>query len=257
MIKLTILLVLGASLAVAAPQRSSRRGPAIDCVKQLDVADKCGDRVLINQGILPRTLRDVENDFCKDGMESVKCVASRRNCYQGFARQLYDIVMKNFKKFVQLECKNEQSRQGVLDTFSCVGDDEKGVIRDLLTEMTMKIQFASNQTDLDKMIPAICCVYHNSQMRARAIISNACEAKGRTINGDNFYNRILAQALSDAADLICGQKYNSLASCESNFPESITEMAKIRNIVESEHPRLNVSLVASLQSWLHVVENDL
>lgn len=98
----------------------------------------------------------------------------------------------------------------------CLSEENKQEMLRISASITAAIDFAASRSNLDEIIPALCCGTHDALLFVENRITQMCRNKTGPLTGKHFV-RVAYTTASDAVDMLCGQ-YQSITQCKIKEP---------------------------------------
>lgn len=237
MLALSLVVVLQVSQYVlAAP--SPRNGN--DCDQLLIKSDDCIRKALLfgePNARFPQTSAEIDR-YCSLGQEYMQCVREYGKCLKPFPRQVFSILIRNLKGLMKETCDTQDGKQEFMAHSRCMTKENLSRVHRLMNKMTIHLNFVHRNTTKEQKIPYMCCSIILGKREMDATVSQMC---GSLSGGDKtveYVNKLYNQAVGEAVDIGCGNKYGSEAACRSIIGdrgwESLSDVISDANYQEQE-----------------------
>lgn len=161
--------------------------------------------------------QDMFDNYCSKVPGWLKDGYSYRPCLPPFPRTILNIVMNNLRKAYKRFCLDAASMQLALKHLKCLDKDTKADFIDIGDKITSMLYHASNMSDLDKVIPGLCCGANHLLVECKEDLEKMCKSRAMD-DTDEFMIDFVKSILSDALDLMCG-KFSSPKECHTLAPD--------------------------------------
>lgn len=158
----------------------------------------------------------------------LKSMGDYRPCLRSFPKQLFSMVLSNAKKNVKSICATSNQRNEFLNNMKCFTDETFPEFVQLGHDITSLVEYLSNMTNIDDMIPGLCCGYQMIMSNSRQVLEKLCNQQGVGESGPNYFLGLVQAAMSDAIDMMCGS-YTTSEVCQKKKPLLVEELKSFQN----------------------------
>lgn len=164
--------------------------------------------------------------------DHIKTIGEYRPCLRAFPKQLFSMVLSNAKKNVKAVCGTTNNRNELINNMRCFTNETYPKFVQLGHDITSLVNYLSNITDIDNMIPGLCCGYQLIVLNARKTLERLCSQQGVGSSGPDYFLGLVQAAMSDAIDMMCGS-YSNMETCEKKKPLLVQEIKTFQNSTDS------------------------
>lgn len=158
----------------------------------------------------------------------MKKIAEYKPCLKAFPRQLFGMVMFNSKKNLRSVCTTVEQRNELVKNLKCFTPETLSQLLQVTHDLTSLVEYLANMTNIDRIIPGMCCGYQVIIPDIKEKLDNLCSQNGIGESGSNYFLGIIKSALADAMDMLCGA-YENLDQCNKKVPDIVAEFNLVRN----------------------------
>lgn len=158
----------------------------------------------------------------------LKTIGDYRPCLRAFPKQLFSMILQNAKKNVKTICATTKERNDFLDNMKCFTNETYPDFVQLGHDITSLVEYLSNMTDIDNMIPGLCCGYQMIMSNSREVLAKLCSQQGVGESGPNYFLGLVQAAMADAIDMMCGS-YSTAEVCQKKKPLLVEELRAFQN----------------------------
>lgn len=159
----------------------------MDCGQQKVESDQCIRNALLlardnlNSASVPRTVAELDDLLCNNLSDHINCVAKLRPCLRRFPRTIFNVGLRNVRKFATKICKNGESKQAVIDAFACFENETEIIsLLDSIDKVTALIDYVAKEAATKDIIPSVCCIVFKVRSDLRRDFSDKCSEHGQT-----------------------------------------------------------------------------
>ena len=169
-----------------------------------------------------------------------KVIADYKPCLRAFPKQLFSIVLSNAKKNTKAVCTTANQRNELVNSLKCFTKDTYPELVQLGHHVTSLVEYLANMTNIDRMIPGMCCGYYILLADAKVKIDQLCSQQGVGQSGSEYFLGMIKSAVSDAVDMMCGS-FSTIEQCTKKMPDLIQEINTVRE--ETKDTKYNHTMV--------------
>ena len=155
----------------------------------------------------------------------MKTIEEYKPCLRPFPRRLFMNVLSNAKKNTRAVCKTAKSRRQFVENLACFTPDTYQKFLQIGNDVTSLIMHLANHSDVDAIIPHMCCGFHLVLKRAKDTAEKMCTASGVT-TGSQYFTNLVKSATSEAFDMMCPGIINA-NYCNDKLPDVVSNVRKI------------------------------
>lgn len=131
-------------------------------------------------------------------------------------------------------------RKQLVENLKCFTKDTYHELVQLGHHVTSLVEYLANMTNIDNMIPGMCCGYYMSLAESKTKIDQLCGDQGVGSSGTEYFLGMIKSAVADAVDMMCGS-YPTIKVCEEKSPELVAELTTVMN--ETRDTKYNYTMV--------------
>lgn len=221
MMLLIVLAAISISATNAAPAIESSRQ---ECDHLLIESDTCIRKAMLfgdSEARFPQTEEEIDK-YCILGEQYTQCVRSYGKCLKPFPRQVFSILIRNLKSLMRETCDTRQGKQEFMQHSKCMTKDNMSQLHRLMNKMTIHLNYVHKNTTKDEKIPYMCCSIIIGKEEMDRTVNQMCDAvshrsgtsSAKTVD---YVNRLFNQAVGEAVDIGCGNKYGTEEACRSQI----------------------------------------
>lgn len=188
--------------------------------------------MLMNYASIPTTVPDIEQRYCALLDERLKCVFASKDCFTGFARHVFTILLNGVSKHFSSYCKDRAGMERAIYEEECiVGLDTQSLIQKYNDEITRMLAYAKNISD-GELIPKVCCMYSYVNQRITALTTEVCKERvDRDFGRLHFIGHALDSAAGELVELLCPATHKSFNKCKEVEPSVVADLDAITSKV--------------------------
>ena len=222
MSKFLILSLTALSAAVtAAPAALDQKSKECDAL--LLQSDNCIRKAMLfgdPNARFPQTEAEIDK-YCSLGEQYTQCVRSYGKCLKPFPRQVFSILIRNLKSLMRETCDTRQGKQEFMEHSRCMTKDNLSKLHRLMNKMTIHLNFVLKNTTKDQKIPFMCCSIIIGKEEMDRTVNQMCDSTasqtGSSAKTVDYVNRLFNQAVGEAVDIGCGNKYGTEEACRQQI----------------------------------------
>lgn len=153
----------------------------------------------------------------------IKIIAEYKPCLRAFPKQLFSMVMAQAKKQVKRVCSTADQRRELLKNFKCITKDNFRQGAQVGHDITSLVSYLANISDVDMIIPNLCCGYHLVIAESKILLDRLCIKEGMGSDASDYILGILRASVSDALDMMCSG-YDTTEQCNKKSPGLVSEL---------------------------------
>ena len=138
------------------------------------------------------------------------------------------MVMSNAKKNVKAVCTRPEQREELVKNINCFTNETLPDLLQITHDVTSLVEYLVNVTDIDRIIPSLCCGYQILVREIKPKVDELCTAQGVGESGTEYFLGLLKAAISDALDMMCGN-YDTIDACNKKVPDVVEEFDMAMN----------------------------
>ena len=168
-----------------------------------------GDRSMV----IPRTLREVESNFCSSIGESITKIREISNsCLKPFPKQVTGMLIFGARKQHKRICKSVDEKKKIIKYVSCMdGQRQLDLLHDSMEQFIDFIESVRDDVkDNNMKIPYCCCYYQEFKKRMTAAFAPFCQRAAIEYTVD-----IVDGMMKDIMDLGCNNWDNRSDNCRN------------------------------------------
>lgn len=207
-----------------------------DCEDLLIQSDICIRKAFLfsnPNATFPQTSAEVDK-YCILGADHMKCVKNYAKCLKPLQRQVFGMMMRNFKTIMRDTCDTQEGKQEFLEHSKCMTKENMARVHRLLDKATIHMKYILENTTKDQKLPYLCCSLVMGKSEMDRQVRNMCESVtgSKTLE---YINRLFNQAIGEAVDLGCGNKFGTESSCKQAIGAS--EWNKLQDVISDNNYR--------------------
>jgi hypothetical protein len=183
---------------------------------------------------------EMRSHYCSKVPGWMKEAQEYRPCLKAFPRTIFNIILTNVKKAFKRFCLNPESMRLAVSHVKCLDNETRPGFLDIGDKVTTLLYHVSNMTDIDQVIPGVCCGANHLLIYCKEDIEKMCKSRARD-DTDEFFINLVKSLLSDALDLMCG-KFSSPKDCRAGAPDVYDNLL----VAIDNRRRHSVSLIVPL-----------
>lgn len=164
-----------------------------------------------------KNINDLKNNYCSKIPGWMKQVQAYRSCLPPFPKTIFNVIFASLKKAYKPFCFDLPTMNLALDHLKCIDKETKPYMVDVVDKVTALLNHIGNLSDINQVIPGLCCGTNHFLVEVRDEFDRICKPKSRGDTGEFITNNVKT-ILSDALDIMCG-KFSTTKKCRSIVPE--------------------------------------
>ena len=161
--------------------------------------------------------------------------------------------MYNAKKNVKSMCTTPAQRKDLVRNLGCFTNETITELVAMSHQITTLVEYLANMTDLNRIIPGLCCGYHIFLSEIRPQIDNYCKQQDIGVEGTNYFLGLVKSSMADALDMLCGA-YESVEQCDKKVPDVVEEIHFARN--QTQNVAYNYTAVVPFLKVIQRIDMD-
>lgn len=177
-------------------------------------------------------------------------ISSYKYCLRNFQSTVFGVISRNMKKMGKMYCERPKWREYAYRHSLCFTEDALNVTRATLNKMTVVIEFAADQPEVDDMIPGLCCGFQSFLTELENDV-RFCDkiTKRKTAK---FFRKLIQLNVANTFDSMC-VRYSSIRLCHKNVPDI---MAEVKVKIQENYPMYNHTAFVSLLRFIERLESE-
>ena len=155
----------------------------------------------------------------------MKTIEEYKPCLRPFPRRLFINVFNNAKKNSKNICSTPKKRREFVTNIGCFTPDTYSELLRIGNNITSLIMHLTNHSDIDDIIPHMCCGFHIVLKRAKEAAQEICSKRGIS-SGSEYFTNIVKSAIGEAFDMMC-PGIISYDHCRNNLPRVVANVRRI------------------------------
>lgn len=155
----------------------------------------------------------------------LKTIEEYKPCLRPFPRRLFMNVLSNAKKNARAICSSPKTRREFVSNLACFTPETYPKILQIGNDVTSLILHLANHSDVDAIVPHMCCGFHLVLGRAKDTAEKLCNESGVT-TGSEYFAQLVKSAVSEAFDMMCPGLIDA-NHCREKLPDVVDNVRKI------------------------------